>query len=410
MTTAGSCSAQRLDRRVAVAGADHLIAVIGPFELALQALVVLDDEQDGEFGCGRSCAFPFGFAAVSAAGSKMVKVVPLPGRLSTLSRPPIAAISERASNAPMPKPPGLVEANGWNRRLRTKSPSMPTPLSAMAIDTVHRAVVDAHRDRLRRRAGLDRVLEQMADRLLERGRVDHRPQAGVAEQPDLVIAALGRDRRRQDRPQRLRLDAAGRARRSCGDSRASRSFILPTERLQRRDHVGAEFGIVGVALGIAREQRQLADEVLHVVQDEGEAAVEFLEPLGVRQALPGRAPRRASSPPGGRRCAAGRNLPSRAGGGNRARRAGRGRPGARGGSAGCRPRRCASSSIHAGTEHAPCRRLRPAAAERSNSRIRPRAFDRVPEVGSIARSSLCGGVWRRPVPASPRRPARRPRR
>ena len=38
--------AQRLDRARAVAGADHLIALIGPFELALQAVVVLDDQQD----------------------------------------------------------------------------------------------------------------------------------------------------------------------------------------------------------------------------------------------------------------------------------------------------------------------------------------------------------------------------
>ena len=58
----------------------------------------------------------------------MVKVVPSPGRLSTLSRPPMAAISERASNAPIPKPPALVDANGWNSRLRTKSPSMPHAL------------------------------------------------------------------------------------------------------------------------------------------------------------------------------------------------------------------------------------------------------------------------------------------
>ena len=42
--------AQRLDRAGAVAGADDLIAFVGPFELALQALVVLDDEQHGKFG------------------------------------------------------------------------------------------------------------------------------------------------------------------------------------------------------------------------------------------------------------------------------------------------------------------------------------------------------------------------
>ena len=66
----------------------------------------------------------------------MVNVVPLPGLLSTPSWPPMAAISERASNAPMPKPSGLDEEKGWNRRLRRKSESMPTPLSVMAMVTL----------------------------------------------------------------------------------------------------------------------------------------------------------------------------------------------------------------------------------------------------------------------------------
>ena len=65
-------------------------------------------------------------------------------------------------------------------------------------------------------------------RLLQRDAVGQRPKVGVAEQPHLVIAALGRDRRGQDRPQRLRLEALDAAP-ACGDRRASRSFILPTE-------------------------------------------------------------------------------------------------------------------------------------------------------------------------------------
>ena len=40
----------------------------------------------------------------SAAGRLMVKVVPWAGRLSTLRRPPIAAISERASKRPFRTP------------------------------------------------------------------------------------------------------------------------------------------------------------------------------------------------------------------------------------------------------------------------------------------------------------------
>ena len=68
----------------------------------------------------------------------------------------------------------------------------------------------------------------MADRLLEPERVDDARKASVAEQPNFMIAALGGDRRRQDRPQRRRL--AGRdGRGAWGDRRASKSFILPTE-------------------------------------------------------------------------------------------------------------------------------------------------------------------------------------
>src|SRR3954454_11207378 len=128
--------AQRLNRLCAVAGADHLIALVSPFQLALEALVVLDDEQHWEFfGVGHA-RFRLGSSAASAAGRVMVKVVPCPGRLSTLIRPPMAVISERASKAPMPNPPDLVDAKGWNRRLRMKSPSIPTPLSLIAIETL----------------------------------------------------------------------------------------------------------------------------------------------------------------------------------------------------------------------------------------------------------------------------------
>ena len=127
--------AKRLDRLGAIARADHGIALVGPFELALQALVILDDQQDGKFALFGHARFRLGSLAVSAAGRVMVKVVPWPGRLSTLMRPPMAEISERASNVPMPKPPDLVETNGWNNRLRMKSPSMPTPLSVIAIET-----------------------------------------------------------------------------------------------------------------------------------------------------------------------------------------------------------------------------------------------------------------------------------
>src|SRR6478735_1531559 len=127
--------AQGFDRAGPVAGANDLITLVGPFELALQSLVVLDDQQHGKFKIVAHARFRDGLLTASAAGSVMVKVVPLPGLLSTPSRPPMAATTDRASNAPIPKPLGFVEAKGWNSRLRTKSESIPTPLSAMLMIT-----------------------------------------------------------------------------------------------------------------------------------------------------------------------------------------------------------------------------------------------------------------------------------
>src|SRR3954447_23402028 len=103
--------AQSVDRSRPVAGADHLIAVIGPFQLTLQAFVILDNKQN-LFGFIGHARFRCGSCAASAAGKVMVKVVPWPGRLSTPIVPPIAVISDRASNAPIPKPPGLLETKG----------------------------------------------------------------------------------------------------------------------------------------------------------------------------------------------------------------------------------------------------------------------------------------------------------
>jgi len=47
--------------------------------------------------------------------------------------------------------------------------------------------------------------------------------------------------------------------------------------LQRRHHIGTKRRIVGMTLGIARHQRQLADELLDVMKDEGKAAIELVE-------------------------------------------------------------------------------------------------------------------------------------
>src|SRR5437868_271404 len=102
----GFMRAQRLDRGIAVARADHIVAFVGPFELALQAFIILDDEEHPGWGGVGHAIFRSGWAAAPAAGRRIVKVVPRPRRLSTLRRPPIAVMSERASKAPMPKPAG----------------------------------------------------------------------------------------------------------------------------------------------------------------------------------------------------------------------------------------------------------------------------------------------------------------
>ena len=150
VTTAGSCSRSSSIACSAVAGDDHAIAVIGPFQLALQAFVVLDDQQDGKVGIVQVGHARFRLGSARRLGGRQVdgEAAALAGRLSTVRRPPIAAISERASKAPMPKPPALVETKGWNRRLRMKSASMP----AAAVDDARspprrrrRATSDHHR-------------------------------------------------------------------------------------------------------------------------------------------------------------------------------------------------------------------------------------------------------------------------
>ena len=87
----GFVQAQRIDRLGPGGGGDDLIAFIGPTQLALQREVVLDDEQDGTH-----LAHAAASSAV-AAGSVTRKRVPAPSRLVTVSVPPIALASSRAS-------------------------------------------------------------------------------------------------------------------------------------------------------------------------------------------------------------------------------------------------------------------------------------------------------------------------
>ena len=120
----GGSGLYEIDGLSAVKGADHLIALIGPFELALEAFVILHDQQHGQrdivghaeiFSCN-------GVKSAQASGRVSVKRVPSPGRLSTAIRPPMARTRLRASKAPMPKPPCLVEAKGAKPKSFQRAP------------------------------------------------------------------------------------------------------------------------------------------------------------------------------------------------------------------------------------------------------------------------------------------------
>ena len=119
----------------------------------------------------------------------------------------------------------------------------------------------------------------------ERTSRDRGPLSLIALDLDRVDPPLdlgqGRDRlAERDRPNRLRLDIA-----SAAVEPGEEVVHLLHRAVQGRDHVLAELGLVGVPLGIADDEAQLADQILDVVDDEGEAPVEFLEPLGVHQRL-----------------------------------------------------------------------------------------------------------------------------
>ena len=89
----GLMQAQRVDRRGTVARHHNLVILIGPAQLALQPLVILDDQQD---------RLPVLHAASltcpgAALGSQIVTLLPAPGAVTTPMRPPIAPTRVRAS-------------------------------------------------------------------------------------------------------------------------------------------------------------------------------------------------------------------------------------------------------------------------------------------------------------------------
>ena len=186
----------------------------------------------------------------------------------------------------MPKPCSLVETKGWNRRVADEVGGH----AVAAVDHLDRDVAAAFEE-----AELDRLVRPgwRRSRSGRDGRAPARApagsamatSAGLAGDADRVGAALGGGDRVEQRLRSRPARGGSASRAAPGERRASRSFILLHRALQGRDHVGAEFGIVGVALGVAGDEAELAHQILDVVHDEGEAAVELVEALRVGERL-----------------------------------------------------------------------------------------------------------------------------
>ena len=242
----------------------------------------------------------------------------------------------------MPKPPSLVEANGWNRRvadeLGATCPRRGRSISIAASPPCSRAG-DQHRRA--GRAGVDRVLDEMGERLLE-PRPDRRspampgsPTISTGCDPLLRRAAtarrpaLDRDRRAAPRPRAPLPRRGGRAGRSSCSTELCSVAIMSAR----------NSGLSACRSALRATRRQLADQILDVVHDEGEAAVELVEALRVgERLLAARLGEIARHLAAGDR-GTGRNPPSRAARAPAGARARRGRPAGRSGAAARRPRR-----------------------------------------------------------------------
>ena len=125
----------------------------------------------------------------------------------------------------------------------------------------------------------------MAERLLEPGRVGHGGEAVIAGRATGWARPLPGDASASSIGAISTARGGSASRAAAGREPGEQVVHLPHRALQRGDHVGAELGIVGMALGVAGDQAELAHQILDVVHDEGEAAVELVEALGVGERL-----------------------------------------------------------------------------------------------------------------------------
>ena len=199
-----------------------------------------------------SCAFPFGFvSAASAAARVTVKLVPCPrgfrlrvGRPWPDQRPRLESADAEAAR--------LGRNEGLEQALADEVGVIPSPYrrwrsppSSVAADA------DVHR--LAGGLASTAFCTRWTTACSSASASTSAQRPSVAEQRTSWSRRLRGDRRGEDRPERQRRTAGAGPANAARGARADRSSCRGA--FQRRHHVGAEFGIVGVPFGVAREQR-----------------------------------------------------------------------------------------------------------------------------------------------------------
>ena len=217
------------------------------------AFVVLDDDMTGRWdGWSVMRVSVTGWLAGSAAGRWMVNGCPCRacwrrsgGHPGNDQRPSLERADAEARQFGRKTTVGTAAANEVG--------AIPQPL----VDIVDRHLFDSREsDQHRLSAGRrrSRVWSNWPTACSRPWRRAVDPQGPVAEQADVMIAALGGDPRGRVARERQRLDPFGRAALAGRGARAGRSSCRPSF-CRVRDHIGADSALSG-AVRIARDQRQ----------------------------------------------------------------------------------------------------------------------------------------------------------
>ena len=181
----------------------------------------------------------------------------------------------------MPKPPALVEANGWNRRVRTNSSDMPGADRSPRWRRRRRSRSGAARPPVRPLASIA-FWTRWASACSSAGGSAVRDQAGSP------VDRTGWARRFDAATARDQRPATGRG----GSVSRGRAGREPGEQLVHLLHRGLQVAIMSARnSGLSawrsalRATSELAHQILDVVHDEGEAPVELVEAAGVGERL-----------------------------------------------------------------------------------------------------------------------------